>query len=521
VDGTWNVVTTLTFVGAMVFNPSCSKEMAEEAGDGLVISFNKHRSISDKNSRPTMNVVRCLAFPDATIYTIHRRTRVRPDPTYIDSFRIKYLPISGASAMHPFLSRRRFVLKSVAGALAIPVLPSVADDAIGKRSVVDVAPGAGVSAGRFVAIGNLLGFQRKQLFPETQGKEFETTKLLEPLEPLRDQMTVYRGLNHGLKGGHFAVHTFLSGVLHHEAKNRPDGNVTVDQFIADVIGKQTRFASLTVGCEGGIHGGCQLAWTRSGIRVAPITGPSALFEKLFIEDSLGQKEKQKIANGLQASILDAMVDEAKALSSQINREDNAKLDQYLSSVRDVEKRLQAKSQWVDQPKPMAPMGRPADRNTVHDLPLLYEMIALALQTDSTRVATLEIGGSFLPQDLGIDKSYHGLSHHGNEENAIADLIKLERYQIEHFGKFLTRLAEINDGDRSLLDSTAVLFGSGIADANSHTNDDLPIIMAGGGYGRGEFKQMKERVPLCNLYLDIIQRLGIPAESFGTSTGTFS
>ena len=133
--------------------------------------------------------------------------------------------------MHPFLSRRRFVLKSVAGALAIPVLPSVADDAIGKRSVVDVAPGAGAGARRFVAIGNLLGFQRKQLFPETAGKEFETTKLLEPLEPLRDKTTVYRGLNHGLKGGHFAVHTFLSGVLHHEAKNRPDGNVTVDQFI--------------------------------------------------------------------------------------------------------------------------------------------------------------------------------------------------------------------------------------------------------------------------------------------------
>lgn len=423
--------------------------------------------------------------------------------------------------MQSFLSRRRFVLKSVAGALAIPALPSFAEDSIGKRSVVGAAPGAGVSARRFVAIGNLLGFQRKQLFPETAGKGFESTKLLEPLEPLRNQMTLYRGLNHGLKGGHFAVHTFLSGVLHHEAKNRPDGNVTVDQFIADSIGNQTRFASLTVGSEDGIHGGCQLAWTRSGIRVAPITGPSALFEKLFVEDSLRQREKQKIANGLQASILDSMVDEAKALSIQINREDNEKLDQYLSSVRDVEKRLQAKSKWVDQPKPKATLERPADRNTVHDLPLLYEMIALALQTDSTRVATLEIGGSFLPQDLGIDKSYHGLSHHGNDEQAIADLVKLEHYQIEHFSKFLMRLAEINDGERSLLDSTAVLFGSGIADANSHTNDDLPIILAGGGYGSGEFKHLTKRVPLCNLFLDVIQRFGIPAESFGTSTSTFS
>lgn len=421
---------------------------------------------------------------------------------------------------HP-ISRRRFVLKSLAGTMAIPVLPSLADDAVGVRSVVEAAPGAGISARRFVAIGNLLGFQRKHLFPETVGKEFETTRLLESLASVRDRLTIYRGLNHGLKGGHFAVHTFLSGVLHHEAKNRPDGNVTVDQFIADAIGTQTRFASLTVGCEGGIHGGCQIAWTRSGIRVAPITGPSALFEKLFVEDSLNQREKQRVANGLQASILDSMLDEARSLSGQINREDNQKLDQYLTSVRDVEKRLQAKSQWIDHPKPDAPFERPADRNTVHDLPLLYELIALALQTDSTRVATLEIGGSFLPQDLGIDKSYHGLSHHGNDEQAIEQLVKLEQYQIEHFGKFVTRLSELTDGDQSLLDSTAVLFGSGMADANSHTNDDLPIIMAGGGYGRGEFKKVAQRVPLCNLYLDVIQRLGIEAESFGTSTGTFA
>jgi hypothetical protein len=423
--------------------------------------------------------------------------------------------------MQSLLSRRRFVLKSVAGAFAIPALPSLADDALGTRSVVGVSAGGGVGARRFVAVGNLLGFQRKQLFPDSAGKDFELTKLLQPLESLRDQLTVYRGLHHGLKGGHFAVHTFLSGVLHHEAKNRPDGNVTVDQFLADAIGNQTRFASLTVGSEGGIHGGCQMAWTRSGIRVAPITGPNALFEKLFVEDSLEQREKQKIANGLQASILDSMVDEARALTSQINREDVAKLDQYMSSVRDVEKRLQAKSQWVDQSKPSAPMDRPADRNTVDDLPMLYELIALALQSDSTRVATLEIGGSFLPQDLGIDKSYHGLSHHGNEEQAIADLVKLEHYQIEHFGKFLARLSKINDGDQSLLDSTAVLFGSGIADANSHTNDDLPIIMAGGGYASGEFKHVTQRVPLCNLFLDIIQRTGVPATAFGTSTGTFS
>ena len=157
--------------------------------------------------------------------------------------------------------------------------------------------------------------------------------------------------------------------------------------------------------------------------------------------------------------------------------------------------------------------------------MLYELITLALQTDSTRIATLEIGGSFLPQHLGIEKAYHGLSHHGNDKDAIAHLITLETYQLEQFGKFLTRLSEIQDGEQTLLDLTAVLFGSGMGNANSHTNTDLPIVLAGGGYGGGEFKKVASsgpgKVPLCNLFLDIAQRMGVEKESFGTSTGTFS
>ena len=157
--------------------------------------------------------------------------------------------------------------------------------------------------------------------------------------------------------------------------------------------------------------------------------------------------------------------------------------------------------------------------------LMMDLLVLALQTDSTRVATLEIGGSYLPQHLGIDKSYHGLSHHGKDEAAIADLIKLETHQIEHFGKFLTRLAGIKDGDKTLLDSTAVLFGSGIGDGNSHTNSDLPIILAGGGYRHGEFRKVEssgsKKVPLCNLYLDIAQKMGLETDAFGTSTSTFA
>ncbi len=422
--------------------------------------------------------------------------------------------------------RRRFLRNSLAGTLAIPALPSLTS--LADRENRDASSGRQSSQDkprrRFVAVGNLLGFQRSQLFPETVGKEFELTKLLEPLAANRDRITVYRGMDHGLKGGHFAVHTFLSGVLHHESKNRPDGNVTVDQFIADAIGDQTRFASLTVGSEGGIHGGCQLSWTRSGVRVPPITGPAALFEKLFVGESPQSMDRYNAANRLQASILDEMVDDVRSLSRRANEEDRSMLDEYLTSVRDVEKRLQARVQWANKAKPEASIDRPSDRNTAQDLPILYELMALALQTDSTRVATLEIGGSFLPHDLGIDKSYHGLSHHGNDPEAIDHLIALERYQLEHFDKFLTRLASMNDGEHNLLESTAVLFGSGIGDANSHKNDDLPIILAGAGYGTGEYKRLdprRHKIPLCNLFLDIVQRTGIEADAFGTSTGTFS
>jgi hypothetical protein len=420
------------------------------------------------------------------------------------------------------MNRRRFILKSLGATLALPALPSLLSSAVGGSSAVQMAKGAGAGARRFVAVGNLLGYQVKQFFPESTGTAYEQTTLLKPLWENRKHMTVYRGLDHGIKGGHFAVHSFLSGVLNSEAQNRPHGNVTIDQYIADEIGFQTRFPSLTVGSEGGIHGGCQIAWTKSGVRVPPITGPAELFDRLFVSDSQERQERRTQENRLQASILDTTLAEANSLSKRVNREDKQKLDEYFTSIRDVEKRLELRQRWASLPKPKPPFDRPSNKNRVEDLPMLYELMALALQTDSTRIATLEIGGDFLPQNLGIDKSYHGLSHHGNDEAAIKHLITLETYQIEQFGKFLTRLSRMVDGERTLLDSTAVLFGSGIGDANTHKNSDLPIVLAGGGYRHGEFKKVPaagpNKVPLCNLFVDIAQRMGVEIDSFGSSTG---
>jgi hypothetical protein len=228
---------------------------------------------------------------------------------------------------------------------------------------------------------------------------------------------------------------------------------------------------------------------------------------------------------VQASILDSVREEAKRLSGQVNQEDKAKLEEYFTSVRDVEKRLELRQRWTHLPKPTAPFAKPANRNAVDDLPLMYELIALALHTDSTRIATLEIGGDFLPQHLGIKKDYHGISHHGNDPESIAALITLERYQIAQYGKFIGRLAQMKDGEGTLLDSTTVLFGSGMGDANSHRNTDLPILLAGGGYKHGQFREVarevSHKVPLCNLFVDIAQKMGVETHAFGSSTGRFA
>ena len=422
------------------------------------------------------------------------------------------------------MNRRHFLLSSLGTTLALPGMSSLLAKGASGGSV-QAAKGAGMGARRLVAIGNLLGYQTKSLFPTTTGRNYEKTALLEPVWDIRDKMTVLRGLDHGVKGGHFAVHSFLSGVLNSEAQNRPDGNVTIDQYLADEVGFETRFPSLTVGSEGGIHGGCQIAWTKSGVRVPPVTNPAELFEKLFVTDSKERQVRRMEENKVQASILDSVLEEANRLSKKVNQEDKDKLDEYLTSVRDVEKRLELRQRWTNQPKPKAPFEKPANRNAVEDLPLLYEMIALALQSDSTRIATLEIGGDFMPQHLGIKKDWHGLSHHGNDPESIASLIALEKYQIEHFGKFVARLAKMNDGERTLLDSTTVLFGSGMGDGNSHKNSDLPILLAGGGYKHGEYREVPReginKVPLCNLFVDIAQKMGVETDSFGSSTGRFA
>ncbi len=417
---------------------------------------------------------------------------------------------------------RRFFLKSAAATIGLPALESLKPGILGSGLALGATRTDTSSPSRMVVIGNLLGYYQPEFFPRSPGRDYDMPRLLRPLAPHRDRFTLYSGLDHDVKGGHFAVHSFLTGVLKMDAKGMPDGMISLDQRAAETVGGKTRFPSLTIGSETGIHGGCQMCWTRSGTRVPPIPGPRELFRKLFVNESSSNLKKQRDRFDLKGSILDAVHDDARSLERRVDREDREKLDEYFSSVRDVERQLELQRQWADVPKPEPPFPEPQNTNMVDDLPLIYDLIILALQTDSTRIATLEIGGDFESRYFGIKSGYHALSHHGQREEAIRDLLVLEEYQMKQFARFLERMDAVRDGYGSLLDQSTVLFGSGMANANSHTNKNLPIILAGGGLSHGEFRELPReglgRVPLCNLYLSLLHRFGVEDDRFGHSTG---
>lgn len=417
------------------------------------------------------------------------------------------------------LSRRTF-LKSAGVCLALPALESM----IPAFAATPTQQGPK----RLVAIGNSFGMYQPAFFPKSDGANYEMPELLQPLKQLRNSFSVFSNLDHGLTGGHFGVHSFLSGVLKVDAKNMPDGNISLDQRAAEILGSTTRFPTLTVGSSNGLHNGCQMSWTRSGVRVPPITGPRELFQKLFVQDSDEGKEAATERSVLKKSILDSVLIDANAMAKSVTPQDRDKLDEYLTAVRESEMKVEQGRHWIGIPKPKAPIDEPRNQGIVLDLPLLYDLVVLALQTDSTRIATLEISSEqFDASVLGVSGGYHLTSHHGQQENKIRDLVKLELYQTKQFARFMEKLNTLKDesSGTSLLEDSIILSGSGMGNANAHTNTDLPIILAGGGFKHGQHIALPQegykRVPLSNLYLSILNRIGVEDDYFSQSTGTLT
>lgn len=405
---------------------------------------------------------------------------------------------------------RRHLLRGAGACLALPLLESMG---IGAETETQVR--------RFVCMANPFGMIHDAFFPTGEGLQAALPMNLEMLEPLRGKFTVFSNLDHGLNGGHASTHTFLSGVRFNEASSMPNGNITLDQFCGERVAGLTRFPVLNTSAGSNAGGGVELCWTRSGVMVPSIQRVTQVFEMLFVDDPADKAAQRITRYQHQGSILDAVAEQARDMNRRLSHQDQQKMDQYFTSVREVEKTLQQEQAWVTRPRPKVTMKEPKNGTVSQQLPILFELITLALQTDSTRVATIEVPGAFDTGAVGIEaKGYHAYSHHGKDPTLMAGMRKVEHYQIAQLAKFIQKLSDLG-----MLDSTQILFGSGMSDGSAHTNRNLPVLVAGGGYRHQTHLRMPEdqgkKVPLSNLYLTMAQRFGVETDSFGYSKGNLN
>jgi hypothetical protein len=412
------------------------------------------------------------------------------------------------------LSRRTF-LRGAGVALGLPLLDAMAPltaaekPAVPRRAVFICAP---------------LGLHAPYFFPEKAGKDYALSPYLEPLKELRNDFTVISGLAHPDVGpSHDSIFSFLTAAPHPERRAGFRNSISVDQFAAEHIGGETRFPSLSLSAEG-----FGLSWTRSGALVPPDIFPATVFNRLFLEGKPDEVREQarRLRDG--RSILDAVGEQAKELQPKLGAGDREKLDEYFTGVRDLEKRLARAEEWSKKPKPKVDAKPPQNVANGADLVgktrALFDLTHLALQTDSTRLVTnLMLGTSLVPPIQGVSFGHHDLSHHGQDPTKIAQLRAVELEKMKALAEFLKKLKATKEDGAPLLDRTAVFFSSNLGNAATHAVKNLPVLLAGGGFRHGNcLKFDPDRPPpLSNLFVSMLQRMGVEAERFGSSTGTLT
>jgi len=413
-----------------------------------------------------------------------------------------------------YLNRRQF-LRNAGGLMALPFLNSLPMPLAAAKSIAEPRK-------RLVTVGTFLGMYPGEWHPTKDGNR--VPKLLEPMMKHRNDFTVVSGVDHGIQGGHKGTPSFLSGVYQPEYIGESvmvRNTITLDQLAAKHLSKDSRFHSLQLGASEG-KPTQTLSWDQNGVPLLPEADPTKVFERLFVSN-LNPEEASK-AMDLKRSVLDIVAQDAKSLQKEIGYEDREKVDAYFTSIRDVEKRIKRQQQWVNTPKPGVPplTERPT---TFHDnLQLMFELAALALQHDSTRVVSFELPAGGLPIILNGEQlsGYHGQSHHGKDPKVLEELVKIEQMHMTCVSNFIDRLKGIDDGGASLFDRTQILFGSGLGNGSSHSNKNLPIMVAGGGLKHGKDLIYEEgTVPLCNLYVTMLQQAGIDIDQFANSTGNLN
>lgn len=405
------------------------------------------------------------------------------------------------------VSRRR-CLQAAGAFLALPAIGRAADVPPPKRMFVIHVP---------------LGMMPQFFFPK---KGASSSPYLDLLGAHRSRFTTFGGVSHpGVDGNHHAAQCFLSAAPH---PGQPTfrNTISLDQFAAEKIGLDTRFPSLSLAVSQGEHYGDSIAVSRSGVMLPAEKSAEKLYRRLFVAQTPAEQAAaiRRLAAG--GSVLDLHLDKAKRLTMGSSSEDRAKLDQYFQSLRELETRLQRNIEWEHRPKPKVDHPPPKDLADASEVVarsrLMFDLARLALATDSTRVVTLSLSTfSVVPKVPGVSHETHGLTHHGNEPEKIAELRKIEEAQVAAFGELLAALQDVQETGGSLLDHTQVLYGSCLGNANSHSNRNLPLILAGGGFKHGRHLAFDEanNTPLADLFVTMLQRLGIEVDRFAGGMGT--
>ncbi len=411
--------------------------------------------------------------------------------------------------MHTTRRTRRTFLKAAGVSLALPRLDAFAQPAaaVPRRAVFVCAP---------------LGLHAPFFFPTAAGRDYELTPYLEPLRDLRNDFTVASGLAHPDVGpSHDSIFSYLTCAPHPERRAGFRNTISVDQLAAEHVGGETRFASLPLSAEG-----FGLSWTRTGALVPPDLFPASVFSRLFLDGRPDEVANQarRLRDG--RSVLDAVRDQAADMRPALGAADREKMDEYFTSVRELEGRLARAEEWSRRPKPKVDARPPQNVLNPADLVgktrSLFDLIHLALQTDSTRLVTmLMLGTSLVPPIAGVSYGHHDLSHHGQDAAKIAQLRTVELEKMKALADFLAKLKATREDGSTLLDRTTVFFSSNLGNAATHGVRNLPVLVAGGGFRHGQHLAFDPAngPPIGNLFVSILQRLGVPADRFGSGTTT--
>lgn len=415
----------------------------------------------------------------------------------------------------PGVSRRTF-LRATGVAMSLPLLEAMRP-ALAAAADTVAAGGGAIAAGakprRMICIQTNMGIMPQFFFPQKAGRDYEPSHYLERLAAHRDQMTILSGVSHpGVTGAHAAERCFLTGTPHPERGGFRNW-ISLDQVAAEQMGDQTRYPSLALAMSG--EGNATMSYTRSGAPIPAERSPKKLFQKLFVQGTPAEVDAAVEALRQGRSTLDFLGEQSRRLNQSLSTADKQRMDQYFTSVRELERRLHSAEAWEHKPKPVVHVKPPEDiedqREFVRKTGLMYDVMKLAVETDSTRVIALFIDTTVI----------HNITHHGNRPEVIAELRGKEEGQFDVLSAFFTALKETKEEGESLLDRTMVLYGTCMGSANSHSNVNLPVLLAGGGFRHGQHLAFdtQHNYPLANLYLSMLHRLGVETDTFSTAKGT--